>query len=365
MERFAHKFLVIGFVAILFGFLLAHLLLPDEEVSLTERRKLEQIPELSAKTVFEGTFFTDAEAYLLDQFPLRDAFRTSKALYAFHVMHRADNNGIYLHDGGVYKLEYPLNEQQVTYAAKLLESIAANMLTENNRAYYAIIPDKNFGTAAVNGYPSIHYPRMFSLIREYLKTSTEIDLTDCLNASDYYRTDPHWRQEAIFPVAERIASAMGVSIDGEQAYERQTFGDFYGAYYGQSALPVAPDKLVFLESAVTDACTVSSVETDAVTRVYTPEEYDGMDAYDVFLSGAAALLTIENPLAKTDRELIIFRDSFGSSLAPLLLSGYSRVTLVDLRYIASSQLERFITFGDQDVLFLYSTLILNSGGMLR
>ena len=90
-----------------------------------------------------------------------------------------------------------------------------------------------------------------------------------------------------------------------------------------------------------------------------------MDAYDVFLSGAAALLTVENPLAQTERELILFRDSFGSSLAPLLLSGYRRVTLVDLRYIASSELEKYIDFDDQDVLFLYSTQILNSGAMLR
>ena len=62
---------------------------------------------------------------------------------------------------------------------------------------------------------------------------------------------------------------------------------------------------------------------------------------------------------------MIFRDSFGSSLAPLLVSGYRTVTLIDLRYIASSALDACITFDDQDVLFLYSTLILNSGAMLR
>ena len=39
-----------------------------------------------------------------------------------------------------------------------------------------------------------------------------------------------------------------------------------------------------------------------------------------------SLLTVDNPNARTDRELVIFRDSFGSSLAPLLLEGYSRVT---------------------------------------
>ena len=365
MARFRQWFLVCGFLAILFGLLLLHVLLPDAAVSYTERRKLAKAPALSGESLLDGTFFEDAEEYLLDQFPLRDGFRTGKALYTFGVMRALDNNGIFLHDGGVYKLEYPLQEQQVAYAAQLMERLCAELLTEDNRAFYAVIPDKNYYVAVQNGYPALDYDRLFALMRETLVTPEEIVLTDCLSAEDYYRTDPHWRQERLFPVAERIAEALGVQIDGAEAYSERSFGTFYGAYYGQSALPVAPDELLYLVSTVTDVCTVTSVEHDGTTHVYTPEEYDGMDAYDIFLSGAAALLTVENPMAQTDRELVIFRDSFGSSLAPLLLSGYRKVTLVDLRYIASSQLERFITFTDQDVLFLYSSLILNGGSMLR
>ena len=79
----------------------------------------------------------------------------------------------------------------------------------------------------------------------------------------------------------------------------------------------------------------------------------------------AAIVTLESPGAKTGRELILFRDSFGSSLAPLFLEGYSKVTLIDLRYVASSLLEQFVDFADQDVLFLYSTSLLNSGMLLK
>ena len=69
--------------------------------------------------------------------------------------------------------------------------------------------------------------------------------------------------------------------------------------------------------------------------------------------------------ARTDRELVIFRDSFASSLAPLLLEGYSRVTLVDIRYLSPAQLGRYLTFTDQDVLFLYSTGVLNNSSTLK
>ncbi|MGL6216636.1 MAG: DHHW family protein, partial [Lacrimispora sphenoides] len=74
---------------------------------------------------------------------------------------------------------------------------------------------------------------------------------------------------------------------------------------------------------------------------------------------------ITNPNVKNGKELVIFRDSFGSSLAPLLLDGYSKVTMVDIRYIASDLVGDYITFDDQDVLFVYSTSVLNSSAMFK
>ncbi|MBQ7871482.1 MAG: hypothetical protein IJ357_05025, partial [Oscillospiraceae bacterium] len=65
------------------------------------------------------------------------------------------------------------------------------------------------------------------------------------------------------------------------------------------------------------------------------------------------------------RHLILFRDSFGSSLAPLLLDSYGKITLVDLRYVSSALLDGLVDFTDADVLFLYSTTLLNSGSILK
>lgn len=74
---------------------------------------------------------------------------------------------------------------------------------------------------------------------------------------------------------------------------------------------------------------------------------------------------MENPAATSQRELILFRDSFGSSLAPLLTSSYQKITLIDLRYISSDLLDSYVRFQDQDVLFLYSALIWNQSGTIR
>ena len=93
-----------------------------------------------------------------------------------------------------------------------------------------------------------------------------------------------------------------------------------------------------------------------------------MDSYDVFLSGATPLLTITNKEATTDRELILFRDSFGSSIAPLIIENYQKITMIDLRYIGSKYLASIndIDFTDNsDVLFLYSVPIINNSFTLK
>ena len=65
------------------------------------------------------------------------------------------------------------------------------------------------------------------------------------------------------------------------------------------------------------------------------------------------------------KELVIFRDSFASSLAPLLLDGYKKITLIDLRYLDSDLLNEYISFSNQDILFLYNTTIINNSNVLK
>ena len=92
---------------------------------------------------------------------------------------------------------------------------------------------------------------------------------------------------------------------------------------------------------------------------------NGLDKYDVYLSGATSLMVIENPSSTEERELIVFRDSFASSLIPLLVKSYSKITLVDTRYISPKILDRYIEFSNQDILFVYSTLIINNSVSLK
>ena len=184
-----------------------------------------------------------------------------------------------------------------------------------------------------------------------------IDIWNDLKLEDYYNTDLHWRQECLQTVANTIQKNMNLENIEEIEYNIKDMGEFYGAYYGQLGLDISSDKLYVMTNETLDNCTTYNYETKQSGRIY--EQNSSSDKYDIYLSGATPLICIDNPNAKADRELLLFRDSFGSSLAPLLVENYSKITLIDLRYISSNLLKDYIDFKNQDVLFLYSTVVLN------
>ena len=355
-----------------------------ETMSVAERRKLAQAPKLSIETLLaEDDYRTDGtirkknsfmslfEEYSLDQFPFRDKFRQIKSVFTYYVMQQKDNNEIYVEDGYAAKLLYPLAEDKLQANLKVLNTVVQQQIMRGKcKLYVAVVPDKSYYLAEENGYLAMDYEKLFAAVQEKfpsdkMPNATHIDLTDVLTIDDYYRTDTHWRQEKLLPVAEKIAEAMGVTVQQESEYTKtQVERPFYGVYYGHAALPMEAEPLYLMESELLSACTVYDYDQTTKTwnehsKVYNMEKLAGNDLYELFLSGNLPLLKIENPSGTPGKELIVFRDSFGSSLTPLLVKDYSSVILVDLRLADYKTLGENINFNGQDVLFLYNTQVLN------
>ncbi len=340
---------------------------PKTEVSEAERRPLAQMPEVTLETVLNGKFMTAFEDYSLDQFPLRDSFRQAKSLFHYYLLGQKDNNGIYIADGYAAKQEYPLNEDSIRYALSRFDHLYQKYLKDSGSAIYmAVVPDKGYYLAQESGHLAMDYEKLFEMLQAGMPWATHVDLTDCLTVEDYYRTDTHWRQERLLTAAQRLCEALDVTAPVAEDYTTVALSrPFYGVYYGQAALPMEPETMYYLSNPVLDACRVFDAESNRYSAVHNLEKLDSRDLYDVFLSGSRSLLTIENPNAKTDRELIVFRDSFGSAMVPLLVQDYARVTLVDIRYIQIDVLPYFLEFSGQDVLLMYSTLVLNNSSTIK
>lgn len=354
----------------------------ENEYSLSERRYLKQFPLLTWDTVMNGKFMTEFETYTQEQFPGRDFFRGIKSATALYVLGQKDNNDLYIADGHVGKLEYPYDADSINHAATVFHSVYDRFLEGTDcNVYYSIIPDKGYFLAEQNGYLSMDYEKLeedmvlqMSGVDGIKADDTDgdidsnqmtyIDIFDVMKLEDFYRTDTHWRQEEITDVAGVIAADMGKELNAEyEIFELEK--PFYGVYHGQLALPIDGENLYYLNNEILDDCYVYDYANAKEGHIYDMEKAVGADPYEIYLSGPLSLITIENPKADTNDELIIFRDSFGSSIAPLFVEEYQKITLVDIRYIYSGMLGNYIEFENQDVLFLYSTSVLNNSETLK
>jgi len=354
--------LIIGIIGFVFAFIcLLVWVSPDKEYSATERRLLKQMPELSIKTVLNGKFMSNFEDYCLDQFPLRDTFRSFKAI----TLLKTDNNDVYVTDGVINSMDYPLNENNLYFASKKFENVYNLLLKDKGcNIYLSVIPDKNYFYAEDNGYLAIDYDKLLSIIKEENDYMTYIDVFPYLEGEDYYKTDTHWKQESIVDVSDAILEAMGNTVDND--YEKVVFEeDFYGVYYGQAALPLEADKITYLTNDVIENLKVFDYQNNKEIDVYDVEKINDNDPYELFAGGPVSLITMENPMCDNGKHLIVFRDSFGSSIAPLLAQGYSKTTLIDIRYIMPAALENLVDFNSADVLFMYSTMVLNNSETLK
>lgn len=359
----------------------AAFLLPDQAFSKTERRKLAKKPVFTVAAFGDGTYMEQLETYFSEQFPVRDGLRTVKAETETALLGKADTNGYFKVEDGIYHLEAELNEKNVGRVADSIEKLCTEQF-QNADCYVAVIPDKNYYLAAqcedagsenekwkgsiLKHYPTLDYARLDEMIQAEIPSVQKINLYDKLHLEDYYRTDLHWKQEKITDVVDTLVQSMGQQTNTISDGWQIATEDFVGAYGAASALKTTPDTVIYRTDASIERMQVYDYERKQYVSVYAPEKIGGMDDYDFYLWGARALLTIQNPECHNGKKLLLFRDSFGSSIAPLLAEYYEEVTLVDLRYVSASHALELL--GDteyQDVLFLYSAPILNHGDSLR
>lgn len=362
-EKLRYLITIILSSALIFGFGLWFMLKEPTEYSESERRTLSVLPDFSVSDVLSGKYMKDFESASPDQFPLRDLFRSIKAYASEYVFNKKDNNKIFLADSHLSKLEYPQNNAMIEHATEKFNYIYEQYIKDTDASVYlSVIPDKNCFIAEENGYLSVDYDKFAADVHEGFSVSQYIDVKPLLSKDDYYTTDTHWRQEKIVDVAQKLCDGMNIPFVGNFT-ENTLDAPFYGVYYNQAGLKLPSDSIVYLTNDIINGCVVNNFDTGKAVKfpMYDMEKAKSADPYEMFLSGTVAISTIENPAAGEKNELIVFRDSFGSSVVPLMAGSFSKITVVDIRYVSSTYLEGFVDFGSADnVLFLYSTVLLNN-----
>ena len=350
---------VLIFLVFIGGFFLANLIVPDRTFSEQENRQLQTLPEFSFERLFNKTFTTQFEDYTSDQFVLRDEWITLKAASEL-ALGKMENNDMFLCGGDTMIETYTAPDD-----SKLESNIEAlNALVENTDAevYFALIPGKSDIWSGMLPKNAPRDSEKEAIDYCYsLSNANNIDIYSALEEhSDeyiYYRTDHHWTTLGAYYGFSAIAGAMGLDCPPIEDYTgRETISEeFYGTSWSSSGFSwVEPDSMeIFVTEPdglkITNYPQGSPVEG----QLYDWSRLEIKDKYTFFYGGNTPLLEIETGVEDAP-SLLIIRDSYMDSLSPFLLSSYSKINILDLRYYRASLSSYIEENGFDEVLVCYS-----------
>jgi len=351
----------IGVISVLF---ILNILVPSPEILVSERRVPVRLPAMNVSSVMSGAFMKQFETYAADHFVFRDAFRGINTVLIFDIYRQNDKSGLYRSSEVGLGQFYHIDEVAFNETSMRIKGVAESFDEHDMNIYYSIIPDKS--VFAERYFPGFNLEAAEGIIHDVLGGYEYIRLIDDLNAECYYRTDLHWDQTKITGIASTLLSGMGVEYK-QTGHQVVTVGEFHGVYAGQYVLPYPQDIMTYFDITGIEVSYLNERTLEFESGyAHEPSRISGVDPYDIFLRGPQPLVVIENKNAPTTRELYVFRDSYGSSLTPLFSDAYSRVIIIDLRYIHQSILEQFIDFvPGSDILFIFGAQIFNSPDVFR
>lgn len=359
---------ILLFISFLFIFIFSFFIKKDMQFSKDEKRILMQKPFFNKESIISGTYTNDLEKYILDQFPLRQKFREIKSYSSYYLFQKLQNENIIVNNNIMIKLNLNYKYDNVITTIKRIEVLKNNYFGKNN-CYFVLIPDKNcynlFKNNIIQNNLNVNYDKIINDINKNTTNIKVLNIKDKLNLSNYYETDSHWKNNDLISLSSYILSKMGNNIimDRKHFYKEKEIENFKGVLASQGALN-KKEKIVYLTNEIIENAKVYNYETEKETKVYDLDKLTdkkSLDMYDIFLSGASSLLKIQNNNNSNNKTLVIFRDSFASSISPLFVEYYNIIYLVDLRYIDSTYLDKYIKFdGTEDVLFMYSTALMET-----
>ena len=99
------------FLFTIISLFLINVIKKDTDISIAERRKLATMPELTTKSLFDGTYFKSFDSYVTDQFIKRDTFRKIKI--DIELSTKGEYNNLYMYDDYIIEEIFPLNTNSI------------------------------------------------------------------------------------------------------------------------------------------------------------------------------------------------------------------------------------------------------------
>lgn len=344
--------------------------MPEKPFSETENRYLQVFPKISFDTITDKSFMEDFQDYFSDRIFLREEWINLKNSFD-RLLGQKEIKGIFTEDGRMIESWKSYNREMAEKNLAAMESFAQKysninmyfMLAPNAQEIYKDTLPANCGAENQKAFIKMCYDNTPSI--------TGIDVYSPLYASRndyiYYRTDHHWTSFGAYLAYNAASSAMHFTPSPIDKFSIEHASDsFRGTLYSKTLdSSIVPDTIDYYTLAQNDPplkMTVYSGNDEA------PEIYDSLyfreylskkDKYSSLLGTLVPRIDIETELPKEsdNGSLLVIKDSYAHALVPFLTKNYSKITVIDLRFINTSLADIGVNINDyQTALFMYNVI---------
>ena len=381
-----HKLMIILFAVTLCVMSLLTVLLPKREKSENENRYLAALPTVVNEKKLENAknpadvwdsikwkyindrngsaFKDDFEKYLGDHLAGREAWvKFSNRIQ--RLTGKQEINGVYMLENSMIQTFRGYDEKYVSESINAMNAFAERF--PEKPMYFMLAPTaQEFSMNQIPSYAGLLSEKSF--IDDCYKKVRGISTIDCRSflagRSDeyiYYRTDHHWTSLGAFYAYQSAAKALGYASYGYGSFNIETAGSgFRGTLYSKTLDDsITPDSIEYYMLAKNEPKVRMTARNGAAVNqydsLYVRSYLNEKDKYSSFTGSNVPVVEIETDV-DNGKSLLIIKDSYAHSLVPFLSKHYSKIAMVDMRYIHVS-LDQLIDLKDySQVLFMFNVI---------
>lgn len=399
---------MVTFLAIIFGFGMVSIFLPDKDISTSENRILSHFPTISTKAVTSRTFFEDMNQYVNDQIVFRDKMveiyqkqqnsKLNNSLLFENMLNTKKplnpEDGTVIKDSRIvsklvlinHKWILP-NTDKVVHESRIDESTAklneAVKFAEAQKTetYFVFNPSRTKGLLHL--YPEYLQTDAYTRSKNYFlsKLSDDVKVVDVEDKFDtftkaqseelYFETDHHWTIKGAFAAYQemitQISNKSNIFEDkpislSDINVSTLTTGTFEGSYNTQINYVINPktaDRTTIYEPKTPFAFKKFEViDKDGTELVTSFKDFYGYKkgrstyAYGTLFGGDRRKISYENPKANNKLNVMLLKDSFMNPLTPYLAQHFNKLTVYDSRYYSEFSLQKILTSEHYDMLII-------------
>lgn len=357
-----HKLFIFTFLIIIFFVGIFHFLSADLEYSESENRVLAKMPKLTWITITDGSFMSDFETYLADQFPMRDTLISIKTT-CDRVLGKNKENGIYIGKNGfLFDSQTEFSKEKVKRMTDAINSFIKKSKIKNKAVFIA--PNSSY-------VYSDYFPEFLEMpSQKDMLSEIESNLNDSVKVIDsckvmkrgakdndklYYKTDHHWTTLGAYEAFKSLSKVWGLNT------EKVTF-DFFtvsttfeGTLGSKAGVHETTDEIVACVPQKSEGTYVVNFEKQGVKTgsFFFRNKLSQKNQYEVFFGGNYDKVTVTTT-ADNERCLLLIKDSFANCFVPMLTPYFSKIVMVDPRYLTDSLSAIVSENSFTHVLFLYN-----------